>query len=361
MHTYGKNIKLDIRGGSHDPEISMTLSGLPAGIAVDPAALQAFMARRAPGQNAWSTPRREADVPHFKSGMTVCEDGTLITDGTPIEAVIYNTNTRSSDYHLDVPRPGHADLAARLKYGDAVDLRGGGHFSGRLTALTCVAGGICLQYLSLRGIRIGAHALCIGGVYDAPLHPTDNGFADFDHLAERDFPTLDCSAGERMKAVIAEARAEGDSVGGLIECRISGVPAGLGEHMFRSVEGAISEAVWGIPAVKGISFGAGFDVANMRGSQNNDAFYTWGTHVITANNRAGGVLGGMTYGEPILFTVAIKPTPSIAKEQQSISLSRMQNTTLKIEGRHDPCIVPRAVPVVEAAAALAITDLLMDA
>ena len=145
MHTYGKNIKLDIRGGSHDPEISMTLSGLPAGIAVDPAALQAFMARRAPGQNAWSTPRREADVPHFKSGMTVCEDGTLITDGTPIEAVIYNTNTRSSDYHLDVPRPGHADLAARLKYGDAVDLRGGGHFSGRLTALTCVAGGICLQ------------------------------------------------------------------------------------------------------------------------------------------------------------------------------------------------------------------------
>ncbi len=359
-HPYGKNIRLDIRGGSHDPEISMTLSGLPAGIAVDMTVLQAFLARRAPGQNAWSTPRKETDQPHFKSGMTQSADGLLYTDGSPIEAVIYNTNTRSSDYDFDVPRPGHADLAARLKYGDAVDLRGGGHFSGRLTALMCVAGGICLQYLATKGIRIGAHALCIGGVYDAVLHPTDNGFTDFDHLAGRDFPTLDYSSGERMKAVIAEARAEGDSVGGLIECRISGVPAGLGEHMFRSVESAISEAVWGIPAVKGISFGAGFDVANMRGSQNNDPFFTNGTIIQTAWNNAGGVLGGMTYGEPILFTVAIKPTPSIAKEQDSISCSRMENTKLQIKGRHDPCIVPRAVPVVEAAAALAMVDLLLD-
>lgn len=359
-HPYGRNIKLDIRGGSHDPEISMTLAGLPAGIAVDEDALHTFMARRAPGQNAWSTPRREVDQPHFIRGMTKGSDGLLYTDGTPIEAVIYNTNSRSQDYNFDVPRPGHADLAARLKYGERVDLRGGGHFSGRLTALTCVAGGICLQYLASRGICIGAHALCIGGVYDAPLHPTDNGSADFDHLAQRDFPTLDCSAGERMKAVIAEAHAEGDSVGGLIECRISGAPAGLGEHMFRSVENAISSAVWGIPAVKGISFGAGFDVANMRGSQNNDPIRTDGQHIYTTANNAGGVFGGMTLGMPILFTVAIKPTPSIAKEQQSISLCRMENTTLKIEGRHDPCIVPRAVPVVEAAAALAMVDLLLD-
>ena len=359
-HPYGRNIKLDIRGGSHDPEISMTLSGLPAGIAVDTAVLQAFMARRAPGQNAWSTPRREADQPHFTSGIVKGEDGLLYTDGSPIEAVIYNTNTRSSDYDFDIPRPGHADLAARLKYGDAVDLRGGGHFSGRLTALMCVAGGICLQYLATKGIRIGAHALCIGGVYDAYLHPLDNGFADFDHLAERDFPTLDYTSGEKMKAVIAKARAEGDSVGGTIECRISGVPAGLGEHMFGSVESSISAAVWGIPAVKGISFGAGFEVADMRGSENNDAILTDGSDIFTATNFAGGILGGMSFGMPILFTVAIKPTPSIAKEQDSISLSGMTNTKLQIKGRHDPCIVPRAVPVVEAAAALAMVDLLLD-
>ena len=356
-HPYGKNIKLDIHGGSHDPEISMTLSGLPAGIVVDMATLQKFMARRAPGQNAWSTPRREADQPHFISGMTEGENGLLYTDGTPIEAVIYNTNTRSSDYNTDVPRPGHADLAARLKYGEGVDLRGGGHFSGRLTALTCVAGGICLQYLATRGIRIGAHALSIGGACDTPYDPVSNTLCTY---AEPDFPALGASVGACMKEKIAAAHAEGDSVGGTIECKIVGAPAGLGEHMFRSVESAISEAVWGIPAVKGISFGAGFDVANMRGSQNNDPILTNGTEIYTATNNAGGILGGMTYGEPILFTVAIKPTPSIAKQQQSISFSRMENTVLKIEGRHDPCIVPRAVPVVEAAAALAMVDLLLD-
>lgn len=356
-HPYGKNIKLDIRGGSHDPEISMTLSGLPAGIAVDTAVLQAFMARRAPGQNAWSTPRKEADLPHFKSGVTKGEDGLLYTDGTPIEAVIYNTNTRSSDYDFDVPRPGHADLAARLKYGDAVDLRGGGHFSGRLTALMCVAGGICLQYLAAKGICIGAHALSIGGVSDLALDPVR---CEIPAYAQADFPTLDAAACKCMQEKIAAARAEGDSVGGTIECKIVGMPAGLGEHMFRSVESAISEAVWGIPAVKGIMFGAGFAVAKMRGSENNDPFRTDGTRIYTDTNHAGGILGGMSFGMPILFTVAVKPTPSIAKEQDSISFSRMENTTLKIEGRHDPCIVPRAVPVVEAAAALAVTDLLLD-
>ncbi|MBQ7378793.1 MAG: chorismate synthase [Clostridia bacterium] len=356
-HPYGRNIKLDIRGGSHDPEISMTLAGLPAGIAVDKDVLKAFMARRAPGQNAWSTPRREADLPHFTRGMTKGEDGILYTDGTPIEAVIYNTNTRSSDYNCDVPRPGHADLAARLKYGEQVDLRGGGHFSGRLTALMCVAGGICLQYLATRGIRIAAHALAIGGVQDTPYDPVDNTLPAY---AESDFPVLFAAAGEQMKAAIAQAHAEGDSVGGLIECKIAGVPAGLGEHMFASVEQSISAAVWGIPAVKGISFGAGFDVADMLGSQNNDPILADGERIYTATNNAGGILGGMTYGMPVLFTVAIKPTPSIAKEQQSVSLSRMENTTLKIQGRHDPCIVPRAVPVVEAAAALAVTDLLLD-
>ena len=357
MHTYGRNIKLDIRGGSHDPEISMKLSGLPAGIAVDPRVLGAFMARRAPGQNAWSTPRREADLPHFASGMSEGEDGMLYTDGTPIVAVIYNTNTRSSDYNCDVPRPGHADLAARQKYGKEVDLRGGGHFSGRLTALTCLAGGICLQYLATKGIRIGAHALAIGGVRDAAFDAVSNTLPTY---AASDFPVLDAVAGEAMKAKIADARAEGDSVGGMIECKIIGVPAGLGEHMFGSVESSISAAVWSIPAVKGISFGAGFGAADMLGSQNNDPIRTDGKSVYTATNHAGGILGGMSDGMPVLFTVAVKPTPSIAKVQDSISLSRMENTTLIIEGRHDPCIVPRAVPVVEAAAALAMVDLLLD-
>lgn len=356
-HTYGRNISLDIRGDSHDPEISMTLSGLPAGIAIDKAALLALLARRAPGQNAWSTPRREADLPHFTAGLTEREDGMLYTDGTPIKAVIYNTNTRSSDYNADVPRPGHADLAARQKYGEEVDLRGGGHFSGRLTALTCVAGGICLQYLSSKGIRIAAHALSIGGVFDTPYDPVSHDLLPY---CGADFPVLDAVAGERMKQRIATARAEGDSVGGQIECKITGVPAGLGEHMFCSVESSISSAVWSIPAIKGISFGKGFGVADMQGSQNNDPIRTDGTRIYTATNHAGGILGGMSYGMPILFTVAVKPTPSIAKEQDSIRFSDMTNTTLQINGRHDPCIVPRAVPVVEAAAAIAMVDLLLD-
>lgn len=355
-YPFGIHLRLDICGGSHDPEITMTLSGLPAGLAIDPSQLHAFTSRRAPGQNAWSSTRREADVPEFFGGVPE-RDGMLYTDGTPIRARIRNTNVRSQDYDFDLPRPGHADLAARLKYGKDVDLRGGGHFSGRLTALTCLAGGICLQYLATKDIHIGAHALSIGGVSDAPLDPVNNEIPSF---ARADFPTYDPTAAERMQADIAKARAEGDSLGGTVECKITGAPAGLGEHMFCSVESVISQAIWSIPAVKGISFGAGFDVANMRGSQNNDAIYTDGTHIYTETNNAGGVLGGMTYGMPIVFRVAIKPTPSIAKEQHTVSLSRMENETLAIKGRHDPCIVPRAVPVVEAAAALAVTDLLLD-
>ena len=355
-YPFGNNLKLDICGGSHDPEITMTFAGLPAGIAIDKAHLQAFMARRAPGQNAWSSTRREADAPEFFGGLTE-RNGMLDTDGTPIRARIRNTNARPSDYDSDIPRPGHADLAAYLKYGKDADLRGGGHFSGRLTALTCLAGGICLQYLATKGIHIGAHALTIGDVSDAPLDPVSKSIPAF---AREDFPTYDQAAGERMRARIAEVHAMGDSLGGTIECKITGAPAGLGEHMFCSVESVISQAVWSIPAVKGISFGAGFDAADMLGSQNNDAVFTDGTQIYTETNNAGGILGGMTFGMPIVFRVAIKPTPSIAKEQHTVSLSRMENTTLAVKGRHDPCIVPRAVPVVEAAAAFAMTDLLLD-
>ncbi len=355
MNTYGKRIKLDIYGGSHDERIGMTLSGIPAGEAVDPVALGEFMARRAPGNDPYSTARKEPDEPVFLSGL----DGN-ITNGDVIEAVIYNKNQRSADYSslADIPRPSHADFAARMKYGEAVDLRGGGHFSGRLTAPMCIAGGICLQILARRGIYIGAHIYSIGNVDDRPFDPVSISKRDLDILHYWKFPVLEGAAGEKMKALIERARLNGDSVGGIVETAVIGLPAGLGEHMFDSVESAISNIVFAIPAVKGIEFGAGFDAARMLGSQNNDPFCTDGKSIKTKTNNAGGILGGMTSGMPLIFRAAIKPTPSIAKEQDSVSLSRMENVKLTINGRHDPCIVPRAVPVFEAAAALAVMDLM---
>ncbi len=353
--TFGQNISLDIYGGSHDEKIGMTLVGIPAGEVIDLDALRAFMARRAPGRDRFSTSRREDDEPVFLSGL----DGN-ITTGDPIEAVIYNKNQRSGDYSslADTPRPSHADFAARMKYGEGVDLRGGGHFSGRLTAPMCIAGGICLQILKRRGIEIGAHIYSIGSVCDTPFDPVSVSASDFELLHSRSFSVLDESAGEKMQSEIDSARLVGDSIGGIIECAVLGLPAGLGEHMFGSCEAAISSIVFGIPAVKGIEFGAGFEASKMRGSQNNDPFATDGKSVFTKTNNAGGILGGMTSGMPLIFRAAIKPTPSIALEQDSISLSRMENVKITVGGRHDPCIVPRAVPVFEAAGAIAILDLI---
>lgn len=354
--TYGLNIKLDIYGGSHDEKIGMTLSGIPAGEVIDMDALRAFMARRAPGQDAYSTARKEPDEPVFLSGL----DGN-VTNGDTIEAVIYNKNQRSGDYSslLDTPRPSHADFAARMKYGKNVDLRGGGHFSGRLTAPLCIAGGICLQILERRGIKIGAHIYSIGSVKDTPYDPVAVCAEDFQLIGSRRFSVIDETAGEKMKAEIENARLDGDSIGGVVECAAIGLPIGLGEHMFASVEGAISSVVFGIPAVKGIEFGAGFESSRLRGSENNDPFVTDGIRITTKTNNAGGILGGMSSGMPMIFRAAIKPTPSIAKEQDSVSLSRMENVKMVVGGRHDPCIVPRAVPVFEAACALAIYDLMM--
>lgn len=354
--TYGQNISLDIYGGSHDDKIGMTLSGIPEGERIDLDALRAFMARRAPGRDRFSTSRRESDEPVFLSGL----DGD-VTTGEIIEAVIYNQNQRSGDYSslLDTPRPSHADYPARVKYGESVDLRGGGHFSGRLTAPMCIAGGMCLQILERRGIKIGAHIYSIGSVSDTPFDPVAVSASDFELLGSRSFSVLDESAAERMQAEIDSARLSGDSVGGVIECAVIGLPTGLGEHMFGSVEAAISTAVFGIPAVKGVEFGAGFGASRMRGSQNNDPFVTDGERIFTKTNNAGGILGGMTSGMPIIFRAAIKPTPSIALQQDSVSLSRMENVRITVGGRHDPCIVPRAVPVFEAAAALAIYDLML--
>lgn len=354
---YGLNIKLNIFGGSHDEKIGMTLEGIPRGHAIDMDKLHAFMARRAPGNDAYSTKRREPDTPVFLSGI---ENG--VTNGDVIEAVIYNQNQHSSDYSSlkDTPRPSHADFAAIMKYGESVDLRGGGHFSGRLTAPMCIAGGICLQLLEQRGIHVGAHIYSIGNVSDTSFDPVDVSRQMLAEVSARRFSVINEDSGEQMKREIEKARLDGDSIGGVVECAVIGVPTGLGEHMFACVESRICSAVFGIPAVKGIEFGLGFGSSRVRGSENNDPFYTDGERVLTRTNNAGGILGGMTSGMPLIFRAAIKPTPSIAKEQDSVSLSKKQNVKLTIGGRHDPCIVPRAVPVFEAAAALAVFDMLMD-
>lgn len=350
--TYGEHLKLSIFGQSHGAAIGMTLDGIPAGLPVDADALQVFLNRRAPGQGDWSTPRKEEDRPEFLSGIL---DG--FTCGAPIAAVIRNCNTRSRDYSelRDCPRPGHADYTAQIKYGGFQDAAGGGHFSGRLTAPLCIAGGLCKQWLALKGIRIGAHIAGIGTVQDEDFDPLDPQLDAVDSA----FPTLSPQAGKAMQEQIALVKAHGDSLGGAIQCAVTGLPAGLGEPMFGGVESRIASIVYGIPAVKAVEFGAGSQAARMRGSQCNDPFILKNGQIRTETNCAGGILGGITNGMPVLLRVSVKPTPSIARSQQSVSLSRQAPKSLTVRGRHDPCIVPRAVPVVEAAAAIAIFDMIL--
>ena len=351
--TYGEHLKLSIFGQSHAPAIGMTLDGIPAGLPVDFEKLQAFLNRRAPGQNDYSTPRKEEDRPEFLSGLL---NG--FTCGAPIAAIIRNTNTRSGDYAnlKDCPRPGHADYTAEIKYHGFQDPAGGGHFSGRLTAPLCIAGGLCKQWLAGKGIRVGAHIAAIAGVEDKAFDPMDPNL----DAVGTDFPVLNPEAGAKMRQAVSNARMAQDSVGGIIECAVTGLPVGLGEPMFGGVEGKIAQIVYGIPAVKGVEFGIGFEAAKLRGSENNDSFRIENGRVVTKTNHCGGILGGITSGMPLLFRAAIKPTPSISQVQQSVSLSREENQELIVKGRHDPCIVPRAVPVVEAAAAIAIFDLLLE-
>ncbi len=349
--TYGENLKLSIFGQSHGAAIGMTLDGVPAGFSVDFDALQAFLDRRAPGQDDWSTPRKEADQAEFLSGIV---DG--YTCGAPIAAVIRNSNTRSGDYEKlrDCPRPGHADFTAEVKYGGFQDVAGGGHFSGRLTAPLCIAGGLCKQWLEETGIRIGAHIVRVGTEsaegFD-PLQPQLDQVGTF-------FPTLTADAAERFQSVIANAKNDGDSVGGMIQCAITGLPIGMGEPMFGGVESRIAQIIYGVPAVKSICFGD--EPSSYLGSRYNDGFIIENDDIVTATNHCGGILGGITNGMPVLFNVSFKPTPSIAKPQKTVSLSRLEETELQVTGRHDPCIVPRAVPVVEAAAAIAVMDMLLS-
>ena len=345
---YTGNLTVAIFGQSHAPAIGVTIDGLPAGLPVDLDALQQFLRRRAPGQNAWSTPRKEADAPEILCGLS---NGR--TCGAPLTAIIRNTNTRSGDYDnlRDTPRPGHADYTAQMKFSGAQDVAGGGHFSGRLTAPLCIAGGICLQLLKTQGVTVRARIVSVGAVTD------DSPFLS--PVGEKAFPAVSDAAAAAMQAEIAAARADGDSVGGVIECVVEGLPAGVGDPMFGGLENLISRAIFAIPAVKGIEFGAGFAAARMRGSENNDPFRVENGVVVTETNHCGGILGGISDGMPIVFRAAFKPTPSIARQQRSVSLGQMENKTLVIQGRHDPCIVPRAVPCVEAAAAIAVLDAVM--
>lgn len=347
--SYGKNIRLTIFGQSHSAAIGMTLEGIPAGEQIDLEELKRFLSRRAPGKKSYSTARNEADTPEFLCGIV---DHT--TCGAPITAIIRNTDCRSTDYEQckRIPRPGHADYTAEIKYGGYQDNAGGGHFSGRLTAPLCIAGGICKQLLAREGIHIISRIQSIGEIEDAGVL--------FCSTEAKDFPVMDTARGEQMQALIAQAKTKGDSVGGIIECKVLGLPAGLGDPMFDGMENRIAQIIFGIPAIKGIEFGAGFAVAKLPGSMNNDPYNIEAGKIKTTTNHAGGILGGITNGMPLVFRVAIKPTPSIAMQQKSVDLISMQPTKLTISGRHDPCIVPRAVPCVEAATAIAIYDALLE-
>ena len=349
MNTFGDNLKITVFGQSHSPAIGVTLEGVPAGRTVDFEELQKFLDRRSPGK-AYSTARKEGDVPEFISGFS---GG--VTCGATITAIIRNNDTRPSDYSdlEDVPRPGHADYTAAVKYGDARDKTGGGQFSGRLTAPVCIAGGIILQLLKEKGIEVRARALRIGGVEDKGLFPEEPILEDF--------PAVSRKSADEMLEEIEKARLEGDSIGGIIECVITGVPAGVGEPMFGGLENKIASAVFGIPAVKGIEFGRGFGSSGLKGSEMNDPFFFDNEgKVRTKTNNCGGILGGISDGMPIVFRTAVKPTPSIGRPQDSVDLKTGKNVKMTVKGRHDPCIVPRAVPAVEAAAALALFDAMTE-
>ncbi len=357
--SFGNNLRIQLFGQSHAEGIGVVLDGLPAGFAPDMDAIRQYMDRRAPGQGAHTTQRRESDLPRILSGLV---DG--VTCGAPLCAVFENRDTRAVDYAKlrDLPRPAHADYPAHVKTGGSNDIRGGGHFSARLTAPLVFAGAICVQLLARRGVTVGAHIASVGGVADALFDPV--GLSENDLLAAgaKAFPVLDDAAGERMQASILAAAQDGDSVGGVVECGVLGLPVGLGEPMFDGLENRIAAAVFAVPAVKGIEFGAGFAAAAMRGSENNDPFF-YDEHgaVRTETNNHGGILGGLASGMPLVFRAAFKPTPSIAKPQRTVNLRTGENDTLTVQGRHDPCVVPRAVPCIEAAAAIAVYDLLCGA
>lgn len=349
----GKHIQVSVFGQSHSAAIGAVIDGLPAGFRINAEEISAFMARRAPGKAKFATSRKETDAPVVLSGLL---DG--VTCGAPIGVMIQNTNTRSGDYSnlRATPRPSHSDYAAAVRYGGFNDIAGGGHFSGRLTAPLCYAGAICLQILKQKGIEVRAHIYSVGEVLDTPFDPV---CIQSENVAAKVFPVLSDEQGEKMQAVIEAARLDADSVGGVVECAVTGIKAGFGDPMFDGVENQLARNLFAIPALKGLEFGSGFAGTKKRGSENNDPFTVDADgNIVTTKNDHGGILGGITSGMPIVFRAAFKPTPSIGTAQQSVNLEKKTVEELQIVGRHDPCIVPRAVPVVEAVTAITILDLL---
>ena len=352
-NTWGNNIKLSIFGESHGDAIGIIIDGLPSGIQLDLDEIKKEMDRRKPGKSNISTSRKEADEVKILSGFFEGK-----TTGTPLCGIIENTNTISKDYNKNIMRPGHADYAGFVKYNGFNDYRGGGHFSGRITAPLVFAGAVAKQILSKSGIAIGAHIKQVGDISDCEFDRVNINESLINQFKYKEFPTIDIEIGNKMKELIGNVKENLDSIGGQIECAIVGLNPGLGEPFFDSVESTISSIMFSIPAVKGIEFGAGFKFTNMLGSQANDSIYIKNEKVLTYTNNNAGITGGITNGMPIIFSLAIKPTPSIARPQNTIDVSKNENIQTEITGRHDPCIVHRAVPVVESCAAIAILDLM---
>ena len=355
---FGNKLKISIFGQSHGEAIGVIIDSFPAGVSIDTARIEQFCARRAPGGDL-SSERCESDKVHFLSGIVNGK-----SCGAPICVVLANEDARHEDYpkELDIPRPSHADYTAHIKYGGYEDLRGGGHLSGRLTAPLCVAGAICLEYLSSCGTDIASRIFSIGKVFDKEIDYCDkNKTGEYiDLLKDAEIPVYSPDMSSAVKREILNAKANGDSVGGCVECIINGVPAGIGDPIFDGVENNISKIIFSIPGVRGIEFGCGFKSATLLGSENNDPFeYDDKGRIKTKTNKSGGVLGGITNGMPINFKVAFKPTPSIASRQQSVSLSSQKCADISVGGRHDPCIALRALPCVEAAAAIALCDMMI--
>ena len=344
--SFGKNIKVTVYGGSHEDHIGVVIEGFPPNQTIDMEELQAFMDRRAPGNSPFATARKEPDQP-------------ILISTDPLEFIIENKDRRSGDYKnvRTVPRPGHADYTAYIKYGKELNMAGGGPFSGRMTAPLCIAGGIALQLLKKGGIRPISHISSISDTYDEPFDPVMETIPEIKDIM---FPVLSEEAGEEMKNVILTARAENDSVGGIIETAFVGMPAGLGGPMYGGAESIIAPILFGIPAVKGVEFGTGFASSFLRGSENNDPFTVKDGEVVTKSNHHGGILGGITSGMPLIVRTAFKPTPSIAQPQESVDLETMEPKTLEIQGRHDPCVAIRAIPAVESAIALGILEMIME-
>lgn len=354
---WGKNITISIFGESHGKAIGVTINGLPSGIELDIENIKVEMRRRAPGKDALSTPRQEKDEFEIISGYFNNR-----TTGTPLCALIWNNDTRSKDYSLlkNVMRPGHADYTGNILYGGFNDYRGGGHFSGRITAPLVFAGAVAKQILKKKDIIIGSHIKSISNIEDDYFDNVNINDSLLNGLFNESFPVINKEKAEEMKEYIIKAKEDNDSVGGIIEAAVLNIPEGIGAPFFDSVESTLAHLLFSIPAVKGVEFGAGFNISYMKGSEANDEMYIQDNKIKTYTNNNGGIVGGITNGMPIIFRAAFKPTPSIGKTQKTVDIEKRENTVIQVSGRHDPCIVQRAIPVVEAAAALAVLDLFLE-